>query len=118
MFWIRLVISIALILLVDYYLFQAIRTSFKRFSPGSRKWLSIVYWAIPVLFLITISIAFINSGKGTYPFLLAFIMLYLSKFAGIGVLFFEDIIRFFRLIYQKVKKIFPIIRHKLFFFLQ
>lgn len=106
MFWIRLVISIALILLVDYYLFQAIRTSFKRFSPGSRKWISIVYWAIPVLFLITISIAFINSGKGTYPFLLAFIMLYLSKFAGIGVLFFEDIIRFFRLIYQKVKKIF------------
>ena len=106
MFWIRLLIGISFIIFVDFYLFQAIRTSFKRFSPKYKKWVSIVYWAIPVLFLITISIAFITSGKGTYPFLLAFIMLYLSKFAGIGVLFFEDIIRFVRLIYQKVKKIF------------
>ncbi|MDZ7612765.1 MAG: hypothetical protein U5K51_02815 [Flavobacteriaceae bacterium] len=104
MFWIRLLIGIAFIFLVDFYLFQAVRKGFNRFSPGVRKWIKLVYWAIPVLFLITILVAFILSGKGTYPFLLAFIMLYLSKFAGIGVLFFEDITRFFRLIYQKIKK--------------
>lgn len=91
----------AFFLAIDYYLFQAVRVATKGLSPTAQRWITYVYWAIPVLAM-TITIAgfymypaYINYKTRTLLAASVFV-LYVSKFVAVPFLLMDDAGRFIR----------------------
>ncbi|NBA85394.1 metallophosphoesterase [Emticicia sp. CRIBPO] len=94
-------ILILFFLLVDYYLFQAVKTIIRNYNPNTQRIIKIVYWSIPV-----VAMVIIVSGLVLFPAYLNFkfrnllfatvFILYLSKLLAAVVLVLGDIVRFFR----------------------
>ncbi len=87
-----------LILLIDYYLFQAVLTVSKNWSPVWKNSIRIGFWSITVLSLATL--VWMNFGEpdGFGPHVrnwlrTALIGIYLSKFFGIIIVFIDDLHR-------------------------
>lgn len=100
----RILFLVAFIVLVDFYFYQAVKHSFKKFTERAQKIIKVIYWSIPVLFLVFIVLAFVLEGRTLFPVLMAFTLFYLSKLIGIFVLALEDIFRFVKLLVKETKK--------------
>ena len=91
-------ILIALILAIDAYSFQALRTLVSDWSVRSRRWAAVAFWAVTAyMFVATALTALIGVGnvpRGLMVYTSAtFFILYLAKVIVIGVLFGEDLVR-------------------------
>jgi uncharacterized protein len=47
-------VAILFFLIIDFYFFQAVKTAVKNLSPDVQKWIKILYWAIPIISLVSI----------------------------------------------------------------
>ena len=68
----RILFLVAFIVLVDFYFYQAVKHSFKKFTERAQKIIKVIYWSIPVLFLVFIVLAFVLEGRTLFPVLMAF----------------------------------------------
>lgn len=96
-----------LILLVDWYVFQAIKAGTRDLSPASRKTIEIAYWALTAFALISIYSTFVVNPvhwpKAFRSYLFSSILvIYASKLFIISFLFLEDLTRMVRYVLQKV----------------
>jgi uncharacterized protein len=87
-----------LILLIDYYLFQAIITVSKDWSPMWKNIIRIGFWSVTALSLMTLLWMNFGEPDGVDPQVrnwlrTALIGIYLSKFFGIMVVFIDDLQR-------------------------
>ena len=102
------IIFIALMLLLDTYVFQAIKTVSQSASPKTRTIIYIIYWSVSVL-AVTGFLIFVFSGQNFLPkkvktYLFATVIgLFLAKFTAI-IFFFVDDIR--RIIQWSAEKLF------------
>ena len=92
------IIFIALMLLLDTYVFQAIKTVSQSASPKTRTIIYIIYWSVSVL-AVTGFLIFVFSGQNFLPkkvktYLFATVIgLFLAKFTAIIFFFVDDIRR-------------------------
>ena len=92
------IIFIALMLLLDTYVFQAIKTVSQAASPKTRTIIYIIYWSVSVL-AVTGFLIFVFSGQNFLPkkvktYLFATVIgLFLAKFTAIIFFFVDDIRR-------------------------
>ena len=92
------IIFIALMLLLDTYVFQAIKTVSQTASPKTRTIIYIIYWSVSVL-AVTGFLIFVFSGPNFLPkkvktYLFATVIgLFLAKFTAIIFFFVDDIRR-------------------------
>ncbi len=91
----RLALFIGFLLLVDFYAFQAIKTTFK--GSGLARY---VYWGISVALMLTLLYTFLNFDRGAarpnlrFTYLMgAFILFFVPKLILIVVLLGEDVVR-------------------------
>ena len=98
--------AILLVFLVDWYVFQAVRTVTQHFSLRSQKIISIIYWG---LFLLTSgTILFTAFTRGTPPtpfrtYLISFLfILFASKLVVVLVLIIDDAMRLLKLLVQNL----------------
>lgn len=103
----RLIILLAILLGLDFYVFQAFRLLSVNWSATSRTILYGVYWLIPAVLVVCLLL--VSSGqeidwnKPFYNFLRAFLFIaYLSKLVVGGVLLIDDIRRLFFAGYQSI----------------
>jgi predicted MPP superfamily phosphohydrolase len=101
MTFLRFVIPVILILLIDLYFFQAVKTSTRDFSATSR---NIIYWSywlftafsiVFILLMILMPQTFLSKFTRIYTLTFIFIIL-LSKLIGSVFLLIDDIARFFK----------------------
>lgn len=93
--------------LIDYYLFQAVKLSFKNISISTQKVISYIYWSIPVLAISASILGFVVfpeyiSYKVRNFIAAGIFIFYISKFLAIVVLFIGDITRGIQYVYQLV----------------
>lgn len=99
---IRFVILFAVLLFIDYYFFQAIRTIDSSWSELRRTWVFRIYWgfsAFSFLFGLFSLITYQNPWFSKFIYLYTFCVIFivvLSKVAGSVFLLIDDIQRFFR----------------------
>jgi hypothetical protein len=99
---IRFVILFAVLLLIDYYFFQAIKTIDTHWSELRRAWVFRVYWgfsAFSFLFGLFSLITYQNPWFSKFIYLYTFCVIFIvviSKVAGSVFLLIDDIQRFFR----------------------
>lgn len=99
---IRFVILFAVLLIIDYYFFQAIKTIDASWSELRRTWVFRIYWgfsAFSFLFGLFSLITYQNPWFSKFIYLYTFCVIFivvLSKLAGSIFLFIDDIQRFFR----------------------
>lgn len=100
----RFLIVISIIVLVDFYFFQSLKTIAASWSDSKRIWASRIYWGITVsggLFvifsLITYKNPIINRTVGLYIFCFYMVLL-ISKIIGSLPLMLEDIVRGIKLL--------------------
>lgn len=91
----------ALLLLIDAYVFQAIKTLSRSASESTQRTIAIIYWSFTVLALILYLVMQLlppdSISRQTRTFLLAGIVIpYFSKFFAVLVILIDDIGRFFR----------------------
>ena len=94
-------IFIGIFLLVDFYLFQAVKGSIKGFSEQTQRTIKIIYWSIPVLsVLLTLATFFLYpgyiSGKARNLIIASIFVVYISKLLAAVFLFLMDIINMAR----------------------
>lgn len=88
-------------LLIDWYVFQAVKVSFQNTSQTVQHWVRNVYWGITVVALTGFFLYHFTNpeflGRFTRQFILVgLFMNYFSKIFVVLFLFIDDIIRFFR----------------------
>ncbi len=91
----------ALMLLVDWYVFQAVRTVSRSASEGTQRIITIVYWGFTAFsLLLYLAMQYLppdTFGKNTRTFLWAGVVIpYFSKLFAVLVIFIDDIGRLFR----------------------
>lgn len=104
-----LAIVTVLVLVIDFYAFQAFKTAFKDSSEQTQKIVKWAYWGFTAIVLIIfISSSFLNSFKqpsGIRMYFIAVIMLLLvSKLFIIFFLLIDDISRLFRWVFSLFQK--------------
>ncbi len=92
-------------ILIDLYFFSAIQTIIKDFSPQRKVTIQTIYWAISALTILCVFIGFTVSQHSLPPFFMAYVVsvtfiLFISKFLACSFLLVDDVIRFFRWVYQ------------------
>ena len=107
MTFLRFVFPVILILLIDLYFFQAVKTSTRDFSATSR---NIIYWSywlftafsiVFILLMILMPQTFLSKFTRIYTLTFIFIIL-LSKLIGSVFLLIDDIARFFKWSFLKL----------------
>lgn len=94
-------IIILLFLLLDWYVYQGVKTLSLHSSDTTKKWLAIIYWAVTVLSIaLLLSFLFLGPdkiGRGLRSFIIIFIFsnLFFKLFFTI-ILLLEDIVRLVR----------------------
>lgn len=102
-------IFFSIILLVDLYAFQAVRTVTEGLSPLSRKLIHIFYWSLTALTFGAIALVF--SSRGTGPsnagmaLLSVMLILFVSKLVIVFFLLLDDGIRLMKLIANQLFKV-------------
>jgi predicted MPP superfamily phosphohydrolase len=103
---IRLLFSLLIILTIDWYFFQSLKTITSDSSVNTRSWTTKIYWGISILSIlvaIVLLIAYqnqwINRTMFAYVMCVVFI-LFASKLTGSLFLVIDDIIRLFRWIFS------------------
>ncbi|MDP5140092.1 MAG: metallophosphoesterase, partial [Spirosomaceae bacterium] len=86
----------ALFLAVDYYLFQAVKVAMRSLAPNTQRWITYIYWALPVIAM-TITIV----GFYMYPAYLSYktrnllaasvFLIYISKVIAVPILLLDDL---------------------------
>lgn len=103
----RFAIPILLLLVLDCYAFQAVRTLGRDWSPALRASVYTVYWLMPLALVLWIA-GSINGwtdglGKSTHTVVRTFFfILYFAKLPVVGVLFLDDLRRVFVFVYQRL----------------
>jgi uncharacterized protein len=102
-------VAILFFLIIDFYFFQAVKTAVKNLSPDVQKWIKILYWAIPIISLVSIVALFAVfpgyvSAKVRNLITATFFIIYISKLVGIVFLLIGDIVSFFRWVGSKFAK--------------
>jgi len=98
----RLLIVILILLAIDFYVFQGIKTVMKSSSIHSQKISTAVYWSISLLCISIILLGFFTDWHSwnkiirTYSFAII-VVIYLSKIFVIPFLLIDDVLRLFRL---------------------
>ena len=102
----RLLFPLLLILAIDWYFFQSLKTITSESSINTRSWTTKIYWGISILSIlvaIVLLIAYqnqwINRTMFAYVMCVVFI-LFASKLTGSLFLVIDDIIRLFRWIFS------------------
>ncbi len=107
MFILRLAFPALLILLIDYYFFQSVKTAFRDFSEGTKTLIFWSYW-IFTAFSISFIIMMMSMGQTFLPkfltiYVISVIMIIiLSKIIGSIFLLLEDVTRFFKWSFSKL----------------
>lgn len=101
MTFLRFLIPVILVLLIDFYFFQAVKTSTRDFSPGAKNGIYWAYWiftAFSISFILLMMLmpqSFLP--KFTKIYILSVIMIVIiSKVIGSLFLLIDDIARFFK----------------------
>ncbi|ALI98440.1 metallophosphoesterase [Rufibacter tibetensis] len=93
----RLIITLILVLVIDIYVFQAVRTVAAGFTPGAKKAAFIVYWAISLFTLGTLLLALLTRGSAPNPMRMqvanVLFILFVSKVVIVLFLFLDDLVR-------------------------
>jgi len=97
----RFLIPLIILLCIDLYSFQAIRTATENLSQNTRKWIYIAFWAITVLVLGMILTGvftdFLTQHKVVRNYILGFLFaVYFSKLIIVIFLLFDDLGRLIR----------------------
>jgi predicted MPP superfamily phosphohydrolase len=116
----RLIITLLLVLLIDIYVFQAVRTVAAGFSPGIRKAVFILYWAVSLFTLGTLLLALLTRGSAPNPVRMqvanVLFILFISKLVVVLFLFLDDLVRLVQWISNTVRgpeqPKFDVSRHK------
>lgn len=102
-----MLIPIAIILIIDFYVFQAIRFLFSDLSTNLRRNIYFAYWFIPLLAIISI-VSTIFMPFNEWPkflriyFLGIMVVIYLCKILVVLFLLVDDLIRLVKWIIQKI----------------
>ncbi len=108
----RIFILIAVLLLIDYYVFQAVRFGFRSTSDSIRTWVYSIYWCITVFSVIILLATLFsdwqtwNKAFRTYSFAFIFVTTF-SKLFVIVFLLADDLIRLIRYLFAKASSSFP-----------
>lgn len=96
----------AVLLVMDYYLFNALRAGTSNMSKARRRWLLGGYWFVVVLTLAGVFMGiFVSIGKGLRTIIfLWFFILYFSKIFALPFLLIDDIRRGIIWVLRKIKK--------------
>lgn len=103
----RLIIAVAILFLIDLYVFQGVKVLMQTKAESTQRIISIVYWSFAVLCLSIILLGFITDFHTwpktirTYSFSLVVIH-YFSKIFVVIFLLLDDVLRLFRWIYEYV----------------
>ncbi|WP_207435225.1 metallophosphoesterase [Sabulibacter ruber] len=93
----RLIITLVLVLLIDIYVFQAIRTVTAGLAPSGRKAVYIIYWAVSLFTLGTLLLALLTRGSAPNPVRMqvanVLFILFISKLVVVLFLFIDDLVR-------------------------
>ncbi|WP_210463403.1 metallophosphoesterase [Rufibacter roseolus] len=93
----RLIITLILVLLIDIYVFQAVRAVAAAWAPGARKTAYIIYWAISLFTLGTLLLALLTRGSAPNPTRMqvanVLFVLFISKLVIVLFLFLDDLVR-------------------------
>ncbi|MGV3540166.1 MAG: metallophosphoesterase [Rufibacter sp.] len=93
----RLIITLILVLLIDIYVFQAVRTVSAGLSPGVRKAVYIGYWAISLFTLGTLLLALLTKGSAPNNVRMqvanVLFILFFAKLVVVLFLFIDDLVR-------------------------
>ncbi len=94
-------IFIAIFLLVDFYLFQAVKGSIKGFSEQTQRTIKIIYWSIPILSVVLTLATFLLypgylSGKARNLIIASIFVVYISKLLAAVFLLIADFFNFIR----------------------
>ncbi len=87
------------LILIDLYIFQAIKTVTQNLVPNIRKTIHIVFWLVTVVSLLSILIYQIVGREGLPPafrsvFFSMVVIVYVSKVFGVLALMIDDVVRF------------------------
>lgn len=104
-------VTLALFLLVDFYLFSAVRQLVRSWSPGTQRITTYIYWSIPVISLLLFFITFFwFNDKLSFKlrtFLASFILIiYISKLFSAVILILSDVLRAGEWSWKKLSSIF------------
>lgn len=108
----RILLLIGVILLIDFYVFQAVRFSFRTSSETLRGWVYGIYWSITAFSVIILLATLFSDWQTwdkafrTYSFSFIFIATF-SKLFTIVFLLADDLIRLMRWLFAKVSSSFP-----------
>lgn len=95
----RLLLFLGVLLLVEVYTFQAVRTAAQGWSAGGQRAITWGYWGLTALMLVGIVLIMVLRGRGAMPpawssyFFATLLALWLSKFVVVLFLFVDDIVR-------------------------
>ncbi len=97
------------LLLIDLYLFQAVKTLTQDWTPQNRKISHAAYWLISILLISGMFVYnFVNPdlvGDGLRrAIILAVIMTYIAKTFGVVIVFVDDLVRLIRLIVEQFRE--------------
>ncbi len=94
---VRLFFILLLVLLIDIYVFQAIRTVTGTLSPGLRKVIQFVYWAVSLISLGTLLLVLLSRGTSPTPLRMQvanlLFILFISKLVIVFFLVLDDVVR-------------------------
>lgn len=93
--------------IIDYYLFQAVKLSFRNLSVSTQKIISILYWSVPVIAILASILGFVVFPEYLSYKLRNFIaagifIFYISKFVAVIILFLGDITRGFQYLFNLI----------------
>ncbi|WP_181308690.1 metallophosphoesterase [Rufibacter sp. XAAS-G3-1] len=116
----RLVVTLVLVLVIDIYVFQAVRTATTSFAPGARKAVYVLYWAVSLFTLGTLLLALLTRGSAPNPVRMqvanVLFILFVSKLVVVLFLFLDDLVRLVQWISNTVRgpeqPKFDVSRHK------
>ncbi|WP_205504163.1 metallophosphoesterase [Rufibacter psychrotolerans] len=93
----RLIITLVLVLLIDIYVFQAVRTVAAGMLPSARKAVYVVYWGISLFTLGTLLLALLTRGSAPNPVRMqvanVLFILFISKLVVVLFLLIDDLVR-------------------------
>jgi hypothetical protein len=101
---IPLIIVAVLLLLIDFYIFKAIISVFKKWNNKQQKIFRNLYWGYSVLLILGVFVGIvigIDIGLRAVT-LVAFFITFVTKLCFVVILFIDDIRRFFVLIGEKI----------------
>lgn len=108
----RILLLIAVILVIDFYVFQAVRFTVRNSSETVTRWVYGIYWSITAFSVIILIAALLsdwqtwNKAFRTYAFAFIFVSTF-SKLFVIVFLLVDDLLRFIQWVFAKASGWFP-----------